>query len=171
MIAVAVEYRDGIHPSHSLFHPLDSLLTHMLTLPMHMSGRARLSNSSLVRFAQTTERGQACAMAGSMRATALLLCCIFIACYAQDQFEKPPLPADVSLEGLYENITAVAAIAANLKPCAPDDAICIALKALLTPPPPAGPALAPGPSQRPCRAPLYLLTAVLKLNMKALMLS
>ena len=73
----------------------------------------------------------------------LILCCCIAFCTAQDD-SKP----DVSLLGIYQNITDIAAVAASLKNCSADDATCQALKELLIPPPPAS-AFAPGPGSTP----------------------
>lgn len=121
-----------------------------------LRGESPLIQIQLLFVGSDRTEGYAFIMAAIKRASWLLLIGLLAACKAQETEQKPPLP-DVSLLDLYKNITEVAAIAASLKTCAPDDAICIALKDLLTPPPPAGPpAYAPGPSQRVCRESLEL---------------
>ena len=91
----------------------------------------------------------------------VLLCCLLALCsLCNAQSNKP----DVSLEGIYQNITDIGALAASLKDCSANDTLCQAIKELLIPPPPpfAFPPGAPGPGPY-CRELLPLKPLILML--------
>ena len=88
---------------------------------------------------------QSCTMAAPCRRSIAATCCLFSLlslCNAQSK-------QDVSVEGIYDNVTAIAGLAASLKDCSANDTLCQAVKELFTPPT-IPPGAAPVPAQN-CR--------------------
>lgn len=89
---------------------------------------------------------QSCTMAAPCRRSIAATYCLFSLlslCNAQSK-------QDVSVEGIYDNVTAIAGLAASLKDCSANDTLCQAIKELFTPPTTVPPGAAPVPAQN-CR--------------------
>ena len=97
----------------------------------------------LIRRSRHISPGRAFTMAASCVKPLAAICCLLAICSLCNAQGDKPKP-DVTLSGVYQNITDVAAFAASSKECSANDTLCQALKELLIPPPP--PAFPPGPS-------------------------